>query len=41
MFEIANQLLACHSLYLVQRMNGNVFYFWKVNKVDFFLLVRC
>ena len=33
--RIANQLLTCHSLYLAPWMNGNV------NKVDFFLLVRC
>ena len=40
-FEMANQLLARHFLYLVPWINGNAFSFWIVNKVDFFLLERC
>ena len=40
-FEIANQLPTPHLLYLVPWVNGNAFYFWNVNKVDFFLLIGC
>ena len=39
-FEIANQLLTCHLLYLTPWMNGNAFSFWNVNQVGFFI-VRC
>ena len=39
-FEIANQLLTCRSLYLGPWMNGNAFTFWNVNEVGF-LSVRC
>ena len=42
LFEITNQLLTCHSLYLVAWMNGaRVFSFWNLTKVSFFLLVNC
>ena len=40
MFEIANQLLTHHTLYLVSWMNGNVFSFWNIDKVNL-LLGRC
>ena len=40
-FEIADQLLAHHSLYLALWLNGNACSFWSVNQVGFFLLVRC
>jgi len=41
MFEIANQPLACHLLYLAQWMGGNTFSFSNVNEVGLFLLLRC
>ena len=40
-FEIAHQLLTSHSLYLAAWLNSDDFSFGNVNKVDFFLLVRC
>ena len=41
MFEIANQLLVCHSFYLVSWMNGNALSFLNVNWVRFCLSARC
>ena len=38
---MANQLLTLHLLYLAARVNDNALSFLNVNKVDFFLLVRC
>lgn len=40
-FEIANQLLASHLLYLGSWMNGDAFSFYSTNKVGFLLSVRC
>ena len=41
MFEVTNQLLTRHSLYLAPRKNVNAFSFWNVNEGGFFLLLRC
>ena len=40
-FEIANQLLTRHLLYLAAWMNGNTSSFLNLDKVGFFLLKRC